>query len=72
MHVPDMSYTSTSRSRHMSQTCLTLANISRPMPCPRHGLTLAHKSHVLPWFNHGLFHQFISERSYSFYAFHPI
>ncbi|KHG16458.1 hypothetical protein F383_23803 [Gossypium arboreum] len=26
----------------MSQTCLTLALISIPMPCPRQGLTLAH------------------------------
>ncbi|KHG23997.1 hypothetical protein F383_06488 [Gossypium arboreum] len=25
----------------MSQTCLTPALVSMPMPCPRHGLTLA-------------------------------
>ncbi|KHG21039.1 NTE family protein [Gossypium arboreum] len=31
----------TSRGQWMSQTCLTLALISIPMPCPRHGLTLA-------------------------------
>ncbi|KHG09034.1 hypothetical protein F383_36348 [Gossypium arboreum] len=49
------SYTYTSRSRCMSQTCVTLTYVSRPMhvpdcltlalvsmpkPCPRHGLTL--------------------------------
>ncbi|KHG15082.1 hypothetical protein F383_18902 [Gossypium arboreum] len=31
----------TSRGRSMSQTCLTLALVSMPMLCPRHGLTLA-------------------------------
>ncbi|KHG00089.1 hypothetical protein F383_16927 [Gossypium arboreum] len=35
------SYTDTSRSQCMSQTCLTLALVSMPMPCPKHGLTLA-------------------------------
>ncbi|KHG06238.1 hypothetical protein F383_32616 [Gossypium arboreum] len=35
------SYTGTSHSRCMSQTCLTVALISTPMPCRRHGLTLA-------------------------------
>ncbi|KHG23024.1 hypothetical protein F383_33086 [Gossypium arboreum] len=34
MHVPDMSYTSTSHSRRMSKTCLTLAKISRLMHVP--------------------------------------
>ncbi|KHG21261.1 hypothetical protein F383_01016 [Gossypium arboreum] len=34
-------YTDTSRSRCMSHTCLTLAIISIPIPCPKHGLTLA-------------------------------
>ncbi|KHG19259.1 hypothetical protein F383_01687 [Gossypium arboreum] len=33
----------TSRGRCVSQTCLTLALVSMPMPCPKHGLTLAHK-----------------------------
>ena len=32
----------------MSQTCLTLALISVPMPCPRHGLTLA----IIVWLMH--------------------
>ncbi|KHG06189.1 hypothetical protein F383_32844 [Gossypium arboreum] len=34
----------TSRGRCMSQTCLTLALVSMPMPCLRHGLTLTHIS----------------------------
>ncbi|KHG13554.1 hypothetical protein F383_16567 [Gossypium arboreum] len=57
------SYSETSRSQCMSQTCLALAYISRPMhipecltlalismpmPCPRHGLTLA----FLVWLMH--------------------
>ncbi|KHG13085.1 tRNA1(Val) (adenine(37)-N6)-methyltransferase [Gossypium arboreum] len=32
----------------MSQTCLTLALVSKPMPCPRHGLTLA----LIMWLSH--------------------
>ncbi|KHG00211.1 hypothetical protein F383_38874 [Gossypium arboreum] len=32
----------------MSQTCLTLAIVSMPMPCPRHGLTLA----LIMWLMH--------------------
>ncbi|KHG20212.1 hypothetical protein F383_25273 [Gossypium arboreum] len=39
--------------------------------CPEH-LTLAFIFHVLSWSNHGLFHQFISKRLYSFPEFHPI
>ncbi|KHG23387.1 hypothetical protein F383_29591 [Gossypium arboreum] len=31
----------TSRGRCMSQTCLILALVLMPMPCPGHGLTLA-------------------------------
>ncbi|KHF97369.1 swr1-complex 4 [Gossypium arboreum] len=38
----------TSRGRYMSQTCLTLALVSIPMPCPRHGLTLT----LIMWLMH--------------------
>ncbi|KHF97722.1 hypothetical protein F383_36945 [Gossypium arboreum] len=33
---------------------LTLARILRPMPCPRHGLTLAHITIPMPCSKHGL------------------
>ncbi|KHG04442.1 hypothetical protein F383_29724 [Gossypium arboreum] len=38
MHVPDMSYTSTTLSRCVSQTRLTLAIIIEADACPRHVL----------------------------------
>ncbi|KHG29475.1 hypothetical protein F383_16452 [Gossypium arboreum] len=49
------SYTDTSHSRCMSQTCLTLALVSMLMPRPRHGLTLA----LIMWLMH------VSDMSYT-------